>query len=211
MSELGQLALKHGSDKWGHHWYCDKYEQHLSKFRNSKIHLLEIGIGGYEYPDRGGASLKMWRDYFTKAHIFGLDIFDKTGLDDERITTFKGSQNDADFLNQLKSKVGFLNVVIDDGSHKCFDVISSFNNIFPWLPEGAIYVIEDTETSYWEGYGGNGLWLQDPLTTMNFFKSLTDGLNWQTIPNYPKTKLNDLIRSITFYRNMIFIERGENR
>lgn len=209
--ELAKLATQHQTDKWNHHWYCDKYEKILRHWKDSAIHLLEIGIGGYEFPDRGGQSLKMWRDYFKKALIFGLDIYDKTGLDGDRITTFKGSQTDPAFLDSLKPIMKFLHLVIDDGSHRCSDIITAFENLFPWLPDGGIYIVEDTETSYWEDYGGNSKWLEDPKTTMNYFKRLADGMNWQTIPDYPKQPINDMIESITFYRNIIVITKGINR
>jgi len=54
------------------------------------------------------------------------------------------------------------------------------------LKDGGIYVIEDTQTSYWPGYGGNSENLADPETMMNFFKNLTDGINHQEfiLPNY---------------------------
>ena len=64
MNYLSQLAIKHGTDKWGHHFYTDKYEDILKHLKEAEIKLLEIGVGGYEFPDRGGGSLRMWKEYF---------------------------------------------------------------------------------------------------------------------------------------------------
>ena len=40
-----------------------------------------------------------------------------------------------------------------------------------------IYVVEDTQTSYWRE--GHVTERNNPNTTMGFFKSLVDGLNWE--------------------------------
>src|SRR5688500_8141178 len=47
--------------------YLDIYNTYMSPLKNSKVTMLEIGI-------RGGASLRAFRDYFTKGKIIGLDI-----------------------------------------------------------------------------------------------------------------------------------------
>lgn len=213
INKLSELATKHGTDKWNHHWYTDKYEKILSRFKNSPIKLLEIGVGGYEFPDRGGQSLRMWKEFFPKGQIYGLDFYDKSQLEEPRIQIFKGSQSDDSVLNEIKNAAGELHVVIDDGSHKCFDQIASFKNLFPWIDANGVYIIEDTETSYWPDYGGNNKWLGDPLTCVNYFKSLCDGLNHETIASEVMTPLPfiDMIESITFYRNIIAIQKGVNR
>jgi hypothetical protein len=211
MTELSQLALKHGTDKWNHHFYTDHYHEHLQHFRESEIKLLEIGVGGYEHPDRGGESLRMWSEYFPHASIFGIDYFDKSEIKvPARTKILKGSQSDIPFLKEVYNQMGGIHVVIDDGSHKCQDIITSFQFLFPLLDKNGIYIIEDTETSYWEDYGGSfNLYAKN--TTINFFKDFIDGQNWMTIPNYPTTIFNMTIKSITYYRNLIIIEKGENK
>ncbi len=211
MTELSELALKHHTDKWNHHWYTDHYHRHLQHFRQSKIKLLEIGVGGYEYPDRGGQSLRMWSEYFPEASIFGIDFFDKSGLGPiDRVKILKGSQEDIPFLKEVYNQMGGMHVVIDDGSHKCNHITTSFMFLFPLLDTNGIYIIEDTETSYWEDFGGS-FNLHKKNTTINFFKELIDGQNYMTIPDYPVTPINMNIKSITFYRNLIIIEKGENK
>ena len=82
MSNLKSLAIKHNSDKYGSHFYTEIYERYMYPKKNKHIKILEIGVGGYvngNYSDThlGGESLRMWRDYFKKGSIVGLDIFEK--------------------------------------------------------------------------------------------------------------------------------------
>jgi hypothetical protein len=56
--DLTSIAKKYGTDKADGHFYTSHYETHFGKFRNKKINLLEIGVGGYDKPDEGtGISL----------------------------------------------------------------------------------------------------------------------------------------------------------
>ena len=47
--------------------------------------VLELGIGGYARERQGGASLKMWKWFFPRAQIVGVDIEDKSFVDEPRI------------------------------------------------------------------------------------------------------------------------------
>ena len=73
-------------------------------------------------------------------------------------------------------------------------------------------VIEDTQTSYWEDFGGSNKDLNKINTIMNYFKSLTDSLNNQEfiISNYKQTYFDQKITSMHFYHNLIFIYKGNN-
>jgi demethylmacrocin O-methyltransferase len=185
---------------------------HLERFRYRRINLLEIGVGGYENPHLGGKSLRMWKKYFPFGNIFSIDIYDKSSLQENRIKIFKGNQIDKDFLNKVTDKIGGIDIIIDDGSHINEHVIGTFNILFPKLKDEGIYVIEDTQTSYWEDFGGNSKNLNNPKTIMNYFKSLTDALNNQEflIPNYKQNYFDKKIVSMHFYHNMIFIYKGNN-
>ena len=84
MLTITGLAIKYKSDKYGSHYYTEIYEKYMSKKKNKDVNILEIGIGGYthekgDYSDIlvGGESLKIWRDYFKKGKIAGLDIREK--------------------------------------------------------------------------------------------------------------------------------------
>ena len=78
MDDLSKLAIKFGTDKWESHFYTQHYDKNFSKFKNEKIKLLEIGVGGYSHKDLGGNSLRMWKEYFPMGQIFAFDIVNKT-------------------------------------------------------------------------------------------------------------------------------------
>jgi hypothetical protein len=212
MSDLIDLAKKHGTDKWGRHFYAKYYDTYLSKFRNQKLNLLEIGVGGYENPSEGGDSLRMWKEYFPKGNIVGIDIHDKSSLSESRIQIFQGSQDDRDFLQHVVSKVGGVDIIIDDGSHVNSHVLISFEILFPLLSENGIYVVEDTQTSYWPHRGGDSFNLNNKKCSMGFLKSLVDGLNYQEFDNpfYSPSYTDKNITGISFFHNIVFIEKGKN-
>ncbi len=211
-SNLNKLAEIYQCDKWGAHFYTPHYQSHFRKLKYKKIKLLEIGVGGYHHPNIGGSSLRMWKRYFPFGKIYALDIYDKSFVQEKRIRIFQGSQVDKKVLDNMMAKIGEPDIIIDDGSHINEHVIKTFQILFPKLKDGGIYVIEDTQTSYWPGYGGNSENLADPETMMNFFKNLTDGLNHQEfiLPNYTPSYFDKNIRSIHFYHNLIFIFKGVN-
>jgi len=211
-NNLTKLGYIYGTDKVGEHFYTGHYQTHFKKFRSKKINLLEIGVGGMKNPLQGGESLRMWKKFFPLAKIFSIDIYDKSALQEKNIKIFKGNQVDKDFLEDVCNEIGEIDIVIDDGSHMNEHVIESFKILFPKLKDGGIYVVEDTQTSYWEHYGGDSKDLNNPNTMMNFFKSLTDSLNNQEfiIPNYKQTYFDKKIVSMHFYHNLIFIYKGNN-
>lgn len=214
MKTLEQISQQYNTDKKDH-GYIGKYEHHFSPLRDRKLNVLEIGVGGYANGQESGESLRMWREYFYKSYIYGIDIFNKSHIDGDRIKTFMGSQSDEAFLRTAHKRMEVIDVIIDDGSHYNQDVIKSFTVLFPLMSLGGIYVIEDTQTSYWEKvagieWGGSEN-LYNPNTSMNFFKGLIDGLNYQEftfnhVPNY----FDKYVVSMHFYHNIVFIYKGEN-
>lgn len=212
MSNLDKLASIHKTDKNRFHFYTQHYQKHFKPFKYKKINLLEIGVGGYENSLSGGESLRMWKTFFPFAKIFSLDIFDKSFLQEKRIQIFKGSQVDLDFLEDVCTQAGVFDLIIDDGSHINEQVIKSFEFLFPKLKNGGIYVIEDTQTSYWEKYGGSSKDLNKEGTIYCYFKSLIDSLNHVEfiIDNYKKNYYDSYIVEMHFYHNMIFIYKGDN-
>ncbi len=208
--DLNKLAKIYNPSKGSCYDFYTLYSRHLKRFRFKKIKLLEIGVGGYENPQSGGGSLRLWRSYFPFSSVFAIDINDKSPHEERRIKIFKGSQSDIGFLQRVIEKTGELDVIIDDGSHMSDDVIASFEFLFPSLKNGGIYVIEDTQTSYWEVCGGN--LDKTSTTTMNYFRALVDGLNYEEfpLPDYQPTFLEQNIVAIHFYHNIIFIEKGNN-
>ena len=141
-----------------------------------------------------------------------FDISHKEGLDEDRIKTFQGNQIDNMFLEQLCKEHGEFDIIVDDGRHVPFHVIHTFKELFPRLKDGGIYVVEDTQTSYWKSMGGDYKNPANLTTSMNYFKNLADGLNFREFvePGYTPTYFDLNITSIHFYHNLIFIYKGDN-
>lgn len=214
--DLALLAMLCGTDKHGGHYYAQHYQHHFAPLRHRALNILEIGIGGYEDPKAGGESLRMWKAYFHRSRIFGLDIYDKSHHDEKSIRTFRGSQIDAGFLEGVVREIGTVDIIIDDGSHHNDHVITTFNILFPLLSPNGIYVVEDLQTSYWpeldgDDYGGSTD-LAATQTSMGFFKSLVDGLNHEEFmsDDYRPTYFDKHIVAMHFYHNMVFIYKGSN-
>jgi MycE methyltransferase N-terminal len=211
--DLGALARRFGSDKWGDQWYTRHYERHFARFRDRRVRLLEIGVGGFEAPAAGGESLRMWKYYFRRGLIYGLDIFDKSALDELRVRTVRGDQSDPEFLSELAGRIGPLDIVIDDGSHLSDHVVASFLALFPRMRPGGVYVVEDLQTSYWPGWNSNRSDLNDPATSVGFLKTLVDGLHHQDqlrAGPYEPSVIELGVTAVHFYRNIVYIEKGLN-
>ncbi len=209
---LTELAQEFRTDKWGSHYYTPHYERHLKHLKRQRFTLLEIGIGGYAREGKGGASLRMWKHFFPRAQIVGLDIEDKSFVDRQRIVSYQGSQTDEALLRKIVDEHGPLQVVIDDGSHRPQHIRETFRILFPLLPDGAIYAIEDTQTSYWPTWGGS-LDRQDPSTTMALVKDLVDGLNYEEFldRDYQPTYADRNVVAVHCYHNLVIIEKAPNR
>lgn len=139
MSRLEDLARQHGTDKY-EHGYCPYYEELLYPWY-APLWLLEIGV-------MQGGSLRMWRDYYPLAHVFGIDHDPDSMISEDRIRTFCGAQQDTAFLDNVLAVVGSLNVIIDDGSHHPAHHLASFRHLWPHVVAGGWYVIEDCHSLY---------------------------------------------------------------
>jgi hypothetical protein len=208
-NNLNQLALHFRTDKWGKHWYTQHYQRYFHHLRNKPLNILEIGVGGYEDSATGGESLRMWKTYFPKSRIVGIDILDKTHFREHRIDIRQCDQTDEKALRALVDEYGGFDIIIDDGSHLNEHVIQTFHILFPLLRPSGIYSIEDTQTSYWPGWGGG---IKSPKSQMAFFKDLADGLNHIEYPleNYSPTYFDKHIVEMAFFHNLIILRKGDN-
>jgi hypothetical protein len=182
MSTLDKLAKLNGTDKSSEiHNYCVKYEKYLPFDRYDRLTLLEIGV-------LNGESLRMWRDYFYRSYIIGIDINpDCKKHEEQKISIEIGSQIDDQFLESVCDKYGWFDLIIDDGSHVNNHVTHSFEKLFPRVKPGGVYVIEDCGTAYWEDYGG-GYLKQD--SSIEYFKRLSDDVNFRGLMNHNFTNVH---------------------
>lgn len=121
-------------DKGNAHTYIDVYNIIFREYRYKKISLLEIGI-------LEGHSIRMWKEYFINAKIYGYDINDKTHLklSDNSTTIIKA---DATEEKNFHDNITY-DIIIDDGSHIVSDQIKSFEILKPKLNQNSLYIIED--------------------------------------------------------------------
>lgn len=211
--DLGKVALRYASDKWGGiHRFTPHYDRHLKPLRDQVVRVLEIGIGGYDNVTPGGGSLKMWKRYFNRGLIYGIDLFDKSHVNGTRVQALCGRQDDPGFMAEIAERYGPFDVVIDDGSHINEHVRTSFELMFPHVRSGGFYVIEDLWTSYLPGWGGHPKPGADSGTSLEFVKAMVDALHYEEQPDPPAadhTSRN--LVSLHVYHNIVFAEKGTNR
>ena len=140
METLFELGSKHGTDKVDHE-YLPHYEKRFRGIQHDVISVLEIGIVD-------GASLRMWRDYFHGGKIYGIDILQDLMINETRIKSFCGRQEDQGFLRKVIKQTGDLDIVIDDGGHCAKQHVASFEVLWEHVKPGGWYTIEDAITIF---------------------------------------------------------------
>ncbi|MDR1462971.1 MAG: hypothetical protein LBI68_07545 [Azoarcus sp.] len=158
------------SNKWSHYPFI--YDQILARHLDAgqALSLLEIGV-------QNGGSLEIWKKYLPPGStLHGVDIARQClELDfSSGIHFHHGSATDVDFINSRFAGTKF-DIIIDDGSHQCADVIAAFINLFNKLNPGGIYIVEDLHTSFGKTWGG-GLYKKD--SSIEFFKRFADTVNY---------------------------------
>jgi hypothetical protein len=95
--------------------------------------------------NRGGASLKVWYDFFPKARIYGIDLNPATFLDNDRVSTMVGDQSSRESLLASIRTIGEkVDIIIDDGSHVSRHQQLTLAVLFPrLLKKSGIYIVED--------------------------------------------------------------------
>lgn len=163
--ELSKLCDVYGTDKgWirkedhpvgagQFHNYTDFYSQLFRHCRNSVKNVFECGIGtnNPNIPSsmgvlgKPGASLRVWRDYFPNAMVYGADIDRDILFEEDRIKTFFIDQLDPTAIKSFWNKVGVndFDFMIDDGLHTFEAGSTLFLNSIDKLAANGIYVIED--------------------------------------------------------------------
>jgi 23S rRNA U2552 (ribose-2'-O)-methylase RlmE/FtsJ len=146
---LAEIAPLYDSDKAEYPNYLRNYEENFRPFLDKDIRLFELGV-------RRGGSLQIWRDYFARGLIVGLDINPVALTNDvSRIRIYQGPQENTALLDQIASETapdGF-DIIIDDCAHIGVLARVSFWHLFDkYLKPGGLYVIEDWGSGYWENW-----------------------------------------------------------
>lgn len=192
------------SDKWTN--YFDIYDECFRRYIAHRPNILEIGV-------QNGGTLQILNDYLKNAVLYGVDINPKVlNLTlNANIQVYNFNITDEQSINQYFKNLKF-DIIIDDGSHICSDIIQTFKLFFSRLKPGGVYLIEDLHTSYWKSHGGSYLGADSAI---EFFKKFADLLNFYHIkdPHFEKNfSLEDRyifewLRSIYFYDSVVVIHK----
>lgn len=185
--------------KWMH--YFEIYDRYFNQYRGKDVNLLEIGVSH-------GGSLQMWKNYFgIGAKIFGADNDLRcSSLSENGISISYVDQENRDSLIALKNKTPKMDIIIDDGGHSMNQQILTFEELYPHVKYGGIYIVEDMHTSYWPSFGGGYL---KETTFLEYCKHLIDKLNaWHSFES--ELTPDDFTKStysLHFYDSVMVIEK----
>ncbi len=174
-SKLSRFFFYSLSDKYSN--YKELYDLlgYLKK-RSKPKSILEIGIGGHNKKYSGGYSLVALSHFYHKSKIYGLDINEKSFLDNGKIKTIQGSQSDENLLKKVGIENGPFDIIIDDGSHYVDHQIISFKNLWKHLNDDGYYIIEDLSGSYLSRLRGSPE-LEKNKNLISFFSDLNHMVN----------------------------------
>ena len=151
---LVELADGSLTDKNTGHSYLDLYERLLNSKKDTAKKVLEIGIGNFV--EKNGGSIKLWRDYFTNAIIYGLDILDIDRVIDElkedsRVVLYTSiDAYDETFVKKtfVDENIKF-DMLLDDGPHTLESMVNFIKLYSELIADDGILIIEDIQDWSW--------------------------------------------------------------
>lgn len=175
---LEDIVDKYSTDKKSS-FYTEIYGGLFNEFREKNFNLLEIGLGtaipdvpstfigwASQYENfKPSSCLRVWREYFINANIYGVDIQEDCIINEDRIQTYLLDSTDTEKSNELMGDLKF-DIIIDDGLHTAEGQYKTFLNYFHRLNDNGLYIIEDI------GGGGDGM-----NVFLNYYHELKDILN----------------------------------
>lgn len=134
MKTLLQIYDPTISDKNTNHSYIsDVYEELFKPYRETAKVILEIGA--YD-----GGSLFMWKEYFIKAQVIGIEIAKRVDINDARIKQIIANGYDLDTLKSLPSEI---DIAIDDGPHSLISQKKFIDIYLDLIKPDGLLIIED--------------------------------------------------------------------
>lgn len=146
-NEMKLSEVYKANELWKDPYACDKdakhdyltglYDHLFAHYRERPVNLLEIGVWQ-------GGSLILWQKFFKMAQVFAVDV------QDIRCDQSKVLQRTMFFLENAYSETfiasmadNFFDFIIEDGSHKLEDMITTLENYHSKLKNGGCVIIED--------------------------------------------------------------------
>jgi cephalosporin hydroxylase len=134
------------TDKNTTHSYLPLYENLLKNKKDTAKMVMEIGICN-------GGSIKLWRDYFQQATVYGADImhmdyvWDQLKNDQQIVLMTSTDAYHPDVINTIKDKK--FDFIIDDGPHTLESMIVFVRDYSQLLSENGILILEDVQDYEW--------------------------------------------------------------
>jgi Methyltransferase domain len=129
--------------------YFDVYVRHLARFVGGEVVIVEVGV-------YSGGSVEMWKHYFGEnATIHGVDIQEACrAYEGDGVHIHIGDQGDRAFWKRFKEDVPYIDVLIDDGGHHPNQMRVTFEELFPIMRPGGVYICEDIISNAFLAYLG---------------------------------------------------------
>ncbi len=146
-SDLCEISKKYNTDKSPYnpkhrHAYTGIYHFLFHKMRNEKLNIAELGC----FKNEG---MKMLREYFKNANLYGYDI-DLKHIDNAKKDNLYNTQyflidvNSPSSIKEGLSKASDkFDIIIDDSSHIFDHQINIVKNSIPYLKKDGYLIIED--------------------------------------------------------------------
>uniref|UniRef100_A0A6C0HJD6 Methyltransferase n=1 Tax=viral metagenome TaxID=1070528 RepID=A0A6C0HJD6_9ZZZZ len=152
--KLAEIIDNFQTDKNTTHSYLDLYDKLLFRKKNTAKNVLEIGIGDFDM--KNGGSIKLWKDYFQNAIIYGLDILPIDRVIDELkndkrviLYTSTNAYDELFFKTQFLDKKMKFDFMLDDGPHTLESMIQFIKLYSQIMSDDGILVIEDVQSIDW--------------------------------------------------------------
>ena len=151
---LIELVNNSKTDKNTTHSYLELYQKLLISKKETAKNVLEVGIGNFG--EKNGGSIKLWKDFFTNATIYGLDILpiDRVMdelLNDDRVILYTSSNayDNNFFTTQFLNKNIKCDFMLDDGPHT-LESMKQFIKLYSQImTDDGILIIEDVQSWDW--------------------------------------------------------------
>lgn len=147
LQEIWERLAKDGykTDKGDVHAYLPIYEELFSPYREKALSILEIGLFN-------GHSMRLWKEYFTKAEIHGIDCDEEPhgGMADLRPMIAEGwNIHIMDATDKLQVYDKFrgmtFDIIIDDAGHDIMQQIQLYELFIDRVSDGGLYICEDVQ------------------------------------------------------------------
>ncbi len=143
-------------DKMNPNGYHHLYVKLLEPIKDKVTNVLEIGLGttdptlvsnmdfavktGY----KTGNSLRVWKEFFRNANIYGIDIDVNSIFQEDRITTFACDSTDVSKMHSILDPLNKkFDLIIDDGLHTLEGNLGTLESTLSYLADDGIYIMED--------------------------------------------------------------------